>query len=176
MSSPVWVTKGGWFKKLGETQAVCTFVPPDGGDPCGKECNIHNSSMWLHLTTKHDFSKEQAAQRLKEAQKSGMRRYTVDVQRAPLSKEQQAEYVSLSVALANQGLSLFSFDKRADKHLAVIDEHGKSAYDTHEPFTLHTWLLHVFPEFDKVTGVTLRSVSMTRLFSCSPTCALLLSR
>jgi hypothetical protein len=153
-SSGVWLGKGGWFKvsETNKTEVVCTFVLEDGS-VCGRTMALHNSNMWKHLRDMHDFNMDDARRRAAEQQKGGMRSFTVSLRRPPLSSEQQSEYSTLlSVALANQGLSLFTFNKRPDKHMAVIEESGESAFETFERFTLHDWLVHVFPEFKTLTA------------------------
>jgi hypothetical protein len=142
--SGVWLSNGGWFKKSATSSdnVVCTFQADDSSDACGKVMPHHVSNMWKHLAT-HDFTKEKAQARLAAAAKGGMRSYTTQVKRPPLSLDQQAEYVTLlSVALANQGMSLYAFDKRDDKHVAVIGDDGESTYAEFPRFTLHSCLRH----------------------------------
>jgi hypothetical protein len=160
--SGAWVKNGGWFKKEerdGKPFARCTFMEEDGS-VCPKEMAVHQYNMWEHLQNVHRFTKDDAQRRLAAASKGGMRTFTVALKRPPLSKDQESEYETLlAVALANQGMPLSCFDKRTPKHMAVIEPSGESVYEDIERFTLHNWLLHVFPEFHGVS----RNTMMKRL-------------
>jgi hypothetical protein len=160
LKSQVWLKNGGWFKKSASVdnadEVVCVFEDEDGS-ACGRTMNLHISNMWKHLADVHKFTKDDAQRRLAEQNKGGMRAYTKTLKRQALSEEQQEEYtVLLAVALANQGISLFAFDKRAERHMAIINDDGESAYDTFQRFTLNSFVLHILPEFHNVTGKTLQ--------------------
>ena len=80
---------------------------------------------------------------MRAATGGGLRKFGIQLSRPPLSAQQQDEYTSLlAIAMANQLVPLSTFDKKPQKHIAVVGQEDAHFVDF-DRFTLHSWLIHV---------------------------------
>ena len=85
--------------------------------------------MGNHLREDHGFTEEDARRRMRAATGGGLRKFGIQLSRPPLSAQQQDEYTSLlAIAMANQLVPLSTFDKKPQKHIAVVGQEDRCSF------------------------------------------------